>query len=172
MNTILTNFNYYTNLSNHLLINRKRFRENLAAFIIIKIKGNKLMSWKQHDTTTESLWWAGNSMIQLQKVYDEQGTAWYNYRKSMMSRKQHDTTTESLWWAGNSMIQLQKVYDEQGTAWYNYRKSMMSREQHDTTTESLWWAGNSMIQIQKVYQASSSASLTENYYCPAIVLTM
>ena len=77
-------------------------------------------------------------MIQLQKVYDEQGTAWYNYRKSMMSREQHDTTTESLWWVGNSMIQLQKVYDEQGTAWYNYRKSMMSREQHDTTTESLY----------------------------------
>jgi hypothetical protein len=35
-------------------------------------------------------------MIQLQKVYDEQGTARYNYRKSMMSREQHDTTTESL----------------------------------------------------------------------------
>jgi hypothetical protein len=29
-----------------------------------------------------------------------------------------------------------------------------------------------MIQLQKVYQTSSSASLTENYYCPAIVLTM
>ena len=163
MNAILTIFNYYANLPNHLLINRKQLREKLVAFII-KSNGinwwqgtawynyrKSMMSRKQHDTTTESLWWAGSSMIQLQKVYDEQGTVWYNYRKSMMSMEQHDTTTESLWWAGNSMIQLQKVYDEQGTAWYNYRKSMMSREQHDTNTESLWWAGNSMIQLQKVY---------------------
>ena len=55
MNAILTIFNYYANLPNQLLINRKRFRENLAAFIIIKIKRNKLMSREQHDTTTESL---------------------------------------------------------------------------------------------------------------------